>query len=154
MQDSKKMSSSKISELYTTIGNSQVDIKMFLKNWIEYLNPIKTIYYDITSISSYSENNDFIEWGYNRDSEKLAQLNLGLVYCKESSLPTYYQSYTGSLTDVKTLKNTVEFLSGFGLKEFLLILDKGGKYTFSFESTMNKLKVKGVHKLSLEINPL
>ncbi len=29
-----------------------------------------------------------------------------------------------------------------------------GEYTFSFESTMNKLKVKGVHKLSLEINPL
>ncbi|RLD75927.1 MAG: IS1634 family transposase [Bacteroidetes bacterium] len=135
LQDSKKMSSSKISELYTTIGNSQVDIKMFLKNWIEYLNPIKTIYYDITSISSYSENNDFIEWGYNRDSEKLAQLNLGLVYCKESSLPIYYQSYTGSLTDVKTLKNTVDFLSGFGLKEFLLILDRG------FFSTSNILSL-------------
>ena len=116
---SKKMSSSKISELYTNIGNSKVDIKLFLKNWIEYLNPIKTIYYDITSISSYSENNDFIEWGYNRDGEKLAQLNLGLVYCKESSLPIYYQSYTGSLTDVKTLKNTVKYLSNFGLKDFL-----------------------------------
>jgi hypothetical protein len=93
LQGSKKMSSSKISELFTNIGNSKVDIKLFLKNWIEYLNPIKTIYYDITSISSYSENNDFIEWGYNRDGEKLAQLNIGLVYCKESSLPIYYQSY-------------------------------------------------------------
>ena len=135
LPNSKRMSSGKISELYTNIGNSQVDIKLFLKNWIEYLNPIKTVYYDITSISSYSENNDFIEWGYNRDGEKLAQLNLGLVYCKESSLPIYYQSYAGSLTDVKTLKNTVKFLSSFGLKEFLLILDRG------FFSTSNILSL-------------
>ncbi len=132
---SKKMSSSKISELYKNIGNSQVDIKLFIKNWIEHLNPIETIYYDITSISSYSENNDFIEWGYNRDGEKLAQLNLGLIFCKESSLPIYYQSYTGSLTDVKTLKNTIKYLSGFGLKDFLLILDRG------FFSTSNILSL-------------
>ena len=135
LPDSKKMSSGKISELYTNIGNSQVDIKLFLKKWIEFLNPIKTIYYDITSISSYSENNDFIEWGYNRDGEKLAQLNLGLVYCKESSLPIYYQSYAGSLTDVRTLKNTVKYLSGFGLEDFLLILDRG------FFSTSNILSL-------------
>ena len=146
--NSKKMSSSKISELYTKIGNSHVDIKLFIKKWIEHLNPIKTVYYDITSISSYSKNNDFIEWGYNRDGEKLAQLNLGLIYCKESSLPIYYQSYPGSLTDVKTLKNTIEYLSSFGLREFLLILDRG------FFSTSNILSLsKAKNKISF-IQPL
>ena len=148
LPNSKKMSSSKISELYTKIGSSAVDIKLFIKKWIEHLNPIKTIYYDITSISSYSKNNDFIEWRYNRDSEKLAQLNLGLVYCKESSFPIYYQSYSGSLTDVKTLKNTIKYLSNFGLREFLLILDRG------FFSTSNILSLsKAKNKISF-IQPL
>ncbi len=150
---SKKMSSGKISELYAKIGSSQSDIKLFIKNWIEHLNPIKTIYYDITSISSYSENNDFVEWGYNRDGENLAQLNLGLVYCKESSLPIYYQSYPGSLTDVKTLINTVKYLSCFGLREFLLILDRGFFSTANILSlSEDKSKISFVLPLPFTLN--
>ncbi len=145
---SKKMSSDNISELYTKIGNSQADIKLFSKKWIEYLNPIKTVYYDITSISSYSQNNNLLEWGYNRDKEKLPQLNIGLVYCKESSLPIYYQTHAGSLPDVKTLKNTIKYLSNFNLNDFLLVLDRG------FFSTTNILELaKEENKISF-IQPL
>ena len=73
---------------------------------------------------------------------------MGLVYCKKSSLPIYYQSYSGSLTDVKTLKNTIKYLSGFGLKEFLIILDRG------FFSTSNILSLsKDKSKISF-IQPL
>lgn len=153
LPSSKKMSSSKISELYSKIGSSQVDIKLFIKDWIKHLNPINTIYYDITSISSYSTNNDFIEWGYNRDGENLAQLNLGLLYCKESSLPIYYQSYPGSLTDVKTLKNTIKYLSGFGLTEFLLILDRGFFSTSNILSlTKDKSKISFIQPLPFSLN--
>lgn len=130
---SSKMSSSDISELYSTIGNSEATIKLFIKNWINHLNPTDAVYYDITSISSYSKNNNYIEWGYNRDGDDLPHLNLGLLYCKKSSLPIYYQIYPGSLTDVKTLKNTIKTLSGFGMENFLLILDRG------FFSTSNIL---------------
>ena len=41
----------------------------FLKSWGKHINPTSGIYYDITSISSYSTNNEDVEWGYNRDNE-------------------------------------------------------------------------------------
>lgn len=149
LPNSKNMSSTKISELYTKIGNSQSEIKLFIQKWIEHLNPIETIYYDITSFSSYSTNNDFIEWGYNRDNEKLAQINLGLLYCKESSLPIFYRTFQGSLTDVTTLKSTIKYLSGFGLKDFLLVLDRG------FFSTSNILKLSNQKEANISfIQPL
>ncbi|GAI85050.1 unnamed protein product, partial [marine sediment metagenome] len=39
---------------------------------------------DITSFSSYAKNLDFLEWGYNRDREKLPQINFGVIYGEPS----------------------------------------------------------------------
>jgi len=97
----------------------------FLHQWIVLNNSVKAVYYDITSISSYSEKIGFIEWGYNRDSEDLAQINLGIVCNKVNSLPLYYSLYQGSIVDVSTLKNTITYLKQLGLKEFLCIMDRG-----------------------------
>jgi len=83
----------------------------FLHQWIVLNNSVKAVYYDITSISSYSEKIGFIEWGYNRDSEDLAQINLGIVCNKVNSLPLYYSLYQGSIVDVSTLKNTINILN-------------------------------------------
>ncbi len=83
------------------------------------------LFYDITSIPSYSNNIDFIEWGYNRDKENLAQLNMGVVFCNKNSLPIYYTIFPGSIVDVTTLKNCVAYLKGYGLKEFTVVLDRG-----------------------------
>jgi transposase len=43
--------------------------------------------YDITSISSYSEFNEFIKYGHNRDNEKLPQLNLAILFGQKGRLP-------------------------------------------------------------------
>ena len=122
---SRKLNSSKISELYTQIGTAHPQRIAFIKQWIAHLNPIKTVFYDITSFSGYSHNNDFIEWGYNRDNDHLPQINLGLVYCNQSALPIYYRTHPGSLADVSTLKTIVEYLKGFGLEHMLMVLDRG-----------------------------
>lgn len=52
--------------------------------------------YDVTSISSYSKNISELEWGYNRDKERLPQINMGMYYGEESRLPLYYRIYPGS----------------------------------------------------------
>ena len=48
---------------------------------------IEFLAYDVTSISSYSKGIESLEWGYNRDKEKLPQLNLGMYYGESSGLP-------------------------------------------------------------------
>jgi|LGVF01.1.fsa_nt_gb transposase len=121
----KKLHSSSISKLCDELGRSQIQRLDFVHKWINCLKPIKGIYYDITSISSYSTNIDFIEWGYNRDHENLPQLNMGVTFCQNNSLPIYYNLYPGSIVDVTTLKNCIKYLKIFNLKDILFVLDRG-----------------------------
>ena len=57
----KKLYSPDISELYDTLGRDQESRKNFHQIWIAHLKPSEGIYYDITSISSYSTKIDYIE---------------------------------------------------------------------------------------------
>ncbi len=137
LTEAKKLDSSAISKLFDTIGQDVTKTMNFLHQWIVLNNSVKAVYYDITSISSYSENIDFIEWGYNRDKEDLPQINLGIVCNKDNSLPLYYSLYQGSIVDVSTLKNTITYLKQLGLEEFLCIMDRGF-YSNSNVLEMNK----------------
>jgi len=125
LPNAKKLDSSAISVLCDDIGRKQRQRLRFQELWIDHLQPVDALYYDITSISSYSSNIDFIEWGYNRDKEKLAQLNMGVVFCSKNTLPVFYTLYPGSIVDVKTLKNCIAYLKDLGLKKFMFILDRG-----------------------------
>ena len=125
LPETKKMDSSAISKFCDELGRQQQPRMDFHAQWIQHLQPIDALFYDITSISSYSTNIDFIEWGYNRDHENLAQLNMGMVFCGKHLLPVFYTLYPGSIVDVKTLKNCMAYLQKFGLKQFMFILDRG-----------------------------
>jgi transposase len=76
-------------------------------------------------VSSYSEQNEYVRWGYNRDNEKLPQINLGLLYGQDSKLPAYYRKLPGSISDVSTLKTTVSSLGFIGQSTLTFILDRG-----------------------------
>jgi transposase len=97
----------------------------FLKEWSQHINPNSGIYYDITSISSYSDNITVLENGYNRDKEYLPQVNMGIIHCSKSNLPISYNLYPGSIVDVSTLKNNIKLFNLFELKDLFLILDRG-----------------------------
>ena len=122
--ESNSLHSSEISSLCEKIGASQMSVRNFFEKWIGLRRPSSEIYYDITSISSYSTNTDFIEWGYNRDKENLPQLNLGLA-CQKEGTPLFYQVYPGSITDVTTLKNTLKQFDYYNLHDVMLVLDRG-----------------------------
>jgi transposase len=81
---------------------------------------------DITSTSSYSELVDSVEWGYNRDKEKLPQINICLLMGYKSRYPIYQAVYSGSLKDVTTLNNTIcTFRALAGRKPMIAVMDKG-----------------------------
>lgn len=121
----KKLHSPDISKLCDTLGRSQAQRVDFTQKWIEHLKPIQGVFYDITSISSYSTNIDFVEWGYNRNEENLPQINMGVTFCQNRSLPISYNVYPGSIVDVTTLKNCIKYLKIFDLKDILFVLDRG-----------------------------
>jgi transposase len=121
----KTMYSTDVSGLHLSLGNNEQSKYEFTKKWIEKINPQNGIYYDITSFSSYSTKNEFVEWGYNRDKENLPQINLGMVCCRKTGLPFFYTVFPGSIVDVKTIKNFIKYLKIYKLQDMFLILDKG-----------------------------
>lgn len=129
------LDSSAVSNLFSSIGRDEKRRFEFMEKWTQHLNPVKALFFDISSISSYSTNISFIEWGYNRDKENLPQLNIGMVFCEDKKLPVNYCLYPGSIVDVSTLKNCKKYLTNFGLNDFLFILDRG------FFSTANIIEM-------------
>jgi hypothetical protein len=81
--------------------------------------------YDITSISSYSELNEYIKYGHNRDKEKLPQLNLGVLFGQKGRLPVYYERTPGNITDVSTLHTLLKNFKALEVKSLHYIMDKG-----------------------------
>ena len=138
--------SQRISELLKSVGENLPARLEFSRLWSEKRGEDEYVVFDITSISSYSKLIESVEWGYNRDKEKLPQINLGMVFGQPSLLPIFYSLYQGSIRDVSTLKNILEFLSDFKLKNVTFLLDKG------FYSTENLV---GMRKKRMQfITPL
>ena len=121
----RKLTSSTVSQLHEFVGKNNSNRVEFINRWIAHIQPTEAIYYDVTSISSYSQGIEAVEWGYNRDKEALAQINLGVVFSKKLSLPIYYYPYSGSITDVVTLKNCLEYLKIAELDDVMFVLDRG-----------------------------
>jgi len=97
----------------------------FFKSWVNLRSANEYIAYDVTSFSSYSQNNDNLEWGYNRDKEKLPQFNLGMYFGENSKLPVYYCIYPGSILDKTHLKSMMQENEMLGIKNVKFVMDKG-----------------------------
>ncbi len=144
----RRLTSEDISAVYQDVGKNQRAVTDFFERWVALCSPKSGIYFDITSISSYSTNIDFVEWGYNRDHENLPQINMGIVCTKQSELPLFYQIYPGSISDVSTLNNCLKRLEWLGIKDVVLILDRG------FCSKANILKLNDMRDNISFIQPM
>jgi len=120
---SNQLSSQRITEILQSIN---LDARQgFLKNWISTMSSDDYYCYDITSISSYSQSNEYIKYGYNRDKERLPQLNLAAVFSQKSGLPVHYHALAGNITDVTTLDNFLSTLKMLDTKRFHYVMDRG-----------------------------
>jgi len=136
-----QLHSQRISEILRDIGE-EIERKIsFFRGWARKRDDKKVIIFDITSFSSYSKLTEWIEWGYNRDEERLPQINFGLAYAEPSSLPIFYTTYEGSIKDVSTLKNIMKFCKSLVIDEVIFVLDRGFYSAYNL-SEMHKNKVK------------
>ena len=134
IEDAGDLSSKKISRILRDI--SFAERESFYREWCKTRSESEYLALDITSVSSYSELIDDVEWGYNRDNEDLAQINLCMLMGETSRLPIYQTEYSGSLKDVTTLATTMaKFDAIAGGKPILAVMDKG----FSSMKNINSL---------------
>lgn len=112
----------------------------FFKEWIKVRKDNECIAYDITSISSFSKGLTLLDYGYNRDDEKLPQVNMGMFYGMGSNLPLIYDVYNGSIGDKVHFESMMKYASSYDLKNASLIMDKGffkkDNLTYLYKNTM------------------
>jgi transposase len=132
LQNNCNMSSQRISELLNEIKIEK--ILEFWEEWSILREEKEYLALDITSISSYANLINELEFGYNRDGEKLPQINLCMLFGEESGLPVLSSIYNGSLNDSKILRSFLEKLEFFGEKKYRLVMDKGfySKYNIMY----------------------
>lgn len=113
----------RISRMFSELRKE--DMLLFFREWMKVKKDAEYVAYDVTSFSSYGKNIPALEWGYNRDKEKMPQINMGMYYGEECRLPLYYRIYPGSITDKTHLKHMVSDSTFIGNKRTRFVMDRG-----------------------------
>jgi transposase len=104
---------------------TEEEMHLFFTEWMTLRKEQEHIIYDVTSVSSYSQNIDILEYGYNRDGDNLPQLNFGLFYGMTSRMPVYYQIYNGSIPDKSSFQYMMLNANDVGIQNVSVVFDKG-----------------------------
>ena len=91
--------------------------------------------YDISTISSYSQCLKQVQYGKNKENDRLPQINLALVFGEQSNIPFYYRKLSGNIPDVVTLKTLLADLKALGYNSLNMVMDRG----FYSEANVNAL---------------
>jgi len=113
----------RISEVIKTANEDRR--QSFLGPWAKRTMENDYLCYDLTSVSSYSELNEYVRYGYNRDGESLKQINLAMLFGQISRLPVYYRRLPGSISDVATVHNLLQSFDFLELPKTHFVMDKG-----------------------------
>lgn len=97
----------------------------FFKAWVKRVSEKDFLCYDITSVSSYAQLNEYVHYGYNRDGESLPQVNLAMVYGQKSRLPVTYRTLPGAISDVSTIRKLLDSFDKLDYPAVALVMDRG-----------------------------
>lgn len=119
----KNIVSQRSSEVFASI--SEDDRSRFFKLQKKHRHEDEYWAYDTTSLSSYSKTLKQVQYGKNKEGDRLPQLNLALVFGQKSGLPFYYRKLSGNIPDVSTVKNLLADFSSLGFEKVKLVMDRG-----------------------------
>ncbi|WP_165249671.1 IS1634 family transposase [Adlercreutzia sp. ZJ141] len=119
----KPIVSQRSSELLASIGEAERDA--FSESLARRHGEGDRLFYDTTSISSYSEALSQVRWGRNKDCVPLPQINLAMLVGRESGVPLYYRKVAGNIADVTTVKTLVRDMEPAFTGKVRLVMDRG-----------------------------
>ena len=132
------LSPKNVSDTLSTIGNMvEETYELFAK-----LSPdAGMLFYDLTSVLSYSKKLSLAERGYNTDWEQVGQVKVAMAFSTSTWLPVAVDVFYGSLKETKVLKYFVERFPGMDLG---FVMDRGFK---SYELLLD-LKKEHIHYIA------
>lgn len=136
-----RLSSQRISEMLQELGRRDHDRMSFFRTWARKQAEQECIAYDITSISSYSKLNEFIEFGYNQDGDELPQINMAMLFGESSFLPIFYFVIAGSILDMSIQSTMIQYAKELDIDSVRFIMDKG----FYSDANLKQMTQEGIH---------
>lgn len=127
------ISSQRSSDLFASITESAKE--MFFRLQAKRRTEREYWAYDTTTISSYSEQLRQVQYGKNKENDRLPQLNIAMIFGEKSNLPFYYRQLPGNVPDSKTIRNLLADLNLLGIGKVKLVMDRG----FYSEANINSL---------------
>jgi transposase len=124
-----------ISETLSAIGNMvEETYGLFAK-----LSPqADMLFYDLTSVLSYSKKLSLAERGYNAEGDLTGQVKVAMAFSTSTWLPIAVDVFYGSLKETKVLKYFVERFPG---RDLGFVMDRG----FSYYKLLIDLKAENIH---------
>jgi hypothetical protein len=117
------LTSQSASKLFASIRHD--DRMRFFKLWIKRQKLGSFLAYDVTSFSTYAKDIVESEYGYNRDNERLPQINLGCFISEDNGRPVFYVNYCGSITDSSHLPYMMSYNDDLKISDVTFVLDRG-----------------------------
>jgi len=129
------LSPKNVSAALSTIGNMvEETYELFAK-----LSPeAGMLFYDLTSVLSYSKKLKLAERGYNAEWDLTSQIKVAMAFSTSTWLPVAVDVFYGSLKETKVLKYFVERFPG---KDLGFVMDRG----FSYYKLLLDLKDENIH---------
>jgi transposase len=117
------IASQRSSELLSQINE---DGKMeFFRRQVNRRCETEYLFYDTTSVSSYSHRLKQVKYGKNKDGDSLPQVNIALLVGQQSSLPAWYRKLPGNIPDVMTVKNMLASIDYIDFNKIKFVMDRG-----------------------------
>ncbi len=117
------LSSQRISDFLKILGDENLQRRFFKQYIPAYAKSNEGIIIDATSLPN-QIHMPITQWGLSgEDIDK--QIRFLLVVDKKNSMPLFFRYFSGNIIDVSTLKNTINELQKFGIKENYVYMDAG-----------------------------
>ena len=119
--------SRRVSELFASLDEALSD--RLTEEWLKHcVKDDDLLFYDVTSISSWSENEDpdDLAYGHSKDNDGLPQINVGILMSRRLNLPLMHVSYNGSINDGANFPGVMARLRSFEIKARpAIVIDAG-----------------------------
>ena len=136
-------------------NQDKIEKKLFLQRYGD--KKPSLFLYDVTSSYLEGDQNEYGDWGYNRDKKRgKKQIVVGLL-CDDNGLPVSVKVFKGNTNDIKTFADQVEKASqDFGCERVTMVGDRGmiksgqiedlAKNGFNYITAITKPQIKSMIK--------
>lgn len=90
-----------------------------------YPDDLDVAVYDLTALTYYGEENDLAQYGHEYEVTREKQINMVLGVTLKNKLPLHHKTLPGKIVSVSTIHSFVKELELSGVKNVVLILDRG-----------------------------